>query len=67
MFIRLYLIKPMYKYQDPWGEYTLSEKQILDEYWNYWSGCMLKAHKSPEITEENCIEDFCIIHWAWKI
>jgi hypothetical protein len=45
----------------------ITEKDIYDTYYDYWSGEMLKAHKSPMITEENFLEDFCVVHWAWEI
>lgn len=43
-----------------------NEKQILDEYWDYWKERMEKKYgKDHElITKENCIEDWTIIHWA---
>jgi len=43
---------------------TLSEDQIIDEYWNYWSGQMKKVGKESEINRENCIYDYCVVHWA---
>ena len=59
------------------GEYypkweTLSDKQILDEYWEYWSGNMKRAYYEKRlhggglelITPEKCIEDWCIVHLA---
>ena len=59
------------------GEYypkweTLSDKQILDEYWEYWSGNMKRAYYDKRlhggglelITPEKCIEDWCIVHLA---
>jgi len=49
-------------------EYTsLTEQEILDEYWEYWVG---KQHevgiKEHLINRERCIEDFCVVHWAWE-
>jgi hypothetical protein len=47
---------------------TLTEDQIIDYYWEYWSGQMRKVGRSEDmITRENCIEDFVIIHWAWEV
>jgi hypothetical protein len=43
----------------------LTEKEILDYYWNYWSSAQWSAGVDPiDITPEDCIEDFCIVHWA---
>ena len=53
-------------YQDPNGEYCLTEKEVLDGYYSYWSGKMLEVHKSPMITERNCINDYMIVHWAFS-
>lgn len=46
----------------------MNEDEILDYYWNYWNEKMLKkyGHGHELITPQNCIEDFCIIHWAWE-
>lgn len=53
-----------------WSEYgprTLSEQQILDYYWNWWSTGMHNVNKPEElITPENCIDDWVVIHWAWE-
>lgn len=47
---------------------TKTEQQVLNMYWPYWSSAML-AHGglSPRITEQNCIEDFVIVNWAWEV
>lgn len=46
----------------------LSEQDILSRYWNHWSSLMTcKYGEGHElITEENCIEDFLVINWAWE-
>ena len=36
---------------------TLSEEEILREYFDYWSGKMKSVGKHDEITPENCIYD----------
>jgi hypothetical protein len=43
---------------------TLSEKEILNDYWNYWSNKMAELDQHHLITKENCIDDWCVIHWA---
>lgn len=43
---------------------TLSDKEILDEYWEYWSTQMKRVGKDYMISEERCIEDWCVVHWA---
>ena len=52
----------------PNGEVTkMSEVDILNTYWEYWSMQMEKVGKYEDINPKNCIEDFCVIHWAWEI
>lgn len=46
---------------------VISKDQILEEYWDYWCKQMLKVSRLPMITEENCVTDFCIIHWAYPV
>jgi hypothetical protein len=47
---------------------TMTEDQIIEFYWTYWSSQMRKVGRPEEmITRENCIEDFVIIHWAWEV
>ena len=48
-------------------EIAVSEKQILDVFFGYWSGMMKKVGREELISEENCIEDWVVINWAWEI
>ena len=43
---------------------TMSDQEILDYYWDYRSSKMLAEGPNDMCTFENCIDDFCIIHWA---
>ena len=44
---------------------TLSDTDILDQYFPYWMSKMIEAKRPDfEITPERCIEDWCIVHWA---
>jgi hypothetical protein len=45
----------------------LSEVEILEFYWDYWSKQMQKVNKYDQINPQNCIEDFCVVHWAWEV
>lgn len=47
-------------------EETLSEAMILQYYYPYWSEQMHKVGKQDMISEELCIEDWVIVHWAWE-
>ena len=44
---------------------TLSEQEIIDQYWVYWFTKMINNQQPiEELTTERCIEDWCIVHWA---
>jgi hypothetical protein len=43
---------------------VMSEKEILAEYYDYWCTRMREVGKEDEISEQKCIEDWCIVHWA---
>ena len=47
----------------------ITEEQILSEYWDYWSGQMIKKYGKDHhlITKQNCIEDWIIVNWAWEV
>ena len=42
----------------------MSDKEILDYYWDYWCKQMHKVGRGHLINEEDCIMDFATIHWA---
>lgn len=50
---------------------TLSEQEIIEQYYPYWSSRMIqkfgKEHFEATYSEKECIEDFCVIHWAWEV
>jgi hypothetical protein len=43
---------------------TWSEQQILKAYYPHWFHKMSEANLHSEISNENCIDDWCVIHWA---
>jgi len=47
----------------------VSETYILETYYPIWRKRMANkmGKDSKLITEENCIEDFCALHYAWEI
>ena len=47
-----------------WREVVISREQILKEFWPYWYSKMIKARLLKQIKTDNCIIDFCDIHWA---
>ena len=42
----------------------MTDKEILDFYWEYWCSQMHKVGRGHLINEEDCILDFAVIHWA---
>jgi hypothetical protein len=47
-------------------EETLSEAMILHYYFPHWSEQMHKIGKDDMISEELCLEDWVVVHWAWE-
>ncbi len=49
------------------GHYvTMTEREILRQYYEYWRAGMVRIGKLDDITPENCIQDWVVVHWAWK-
>lgn len=46
---------------------VLTEKEILDTYYEYWSKGMLGVGRILYVTEHNCIIDWTVIHWAYEL
>lgn len=53
-------------YEDPSGRYTLTDAEILERYWGWWSGQMAERHPGRPLTPEECIQDFVVVNWAWE-
>jgi hypothetical protein len=49
---------------------TMSEDEILAEYWDSWRSRMIvkfgEEHFNATYSRHECIEDWCVIHWAWS-
>jgi hypothetical protein len=43
---------------------VLSDKAVLDFYWEYWCSRMRAVGREAQISENNCILDWSAIHWA---
>jgi hypothetical protein len=46
---------------------VMTDKEILDYYWEYWSKQMHRVGKGHLINEEDCILDFAVVHWAVEL
>ena len=48
---------------------TMSEEEILNEYWDYWYGRMCNKFGKDVVDSKyssvDCIEDWVTAHWAW--
>jgi len=49
---------------------TLSEDEIIAQYYPYWSGRMIEKYGQEEFdkiwSKKECIEDWVVVHWAWE-
>lgn len=49
---------------------TLSEDEIIAQYYPYWSSRMIEKYGQKEFDEiwskKECIEDWVVVHWAWE-
>lgn len=45
---------------------TLTEDEIIDIYFLYWSCRMIDLGKEELISEKNCIDDFIVINGCWE-
>lgn len=47
---------------------TLTEEEILNEYWDYWYYRMCQKfgeeHVKKNYTKQDCIDDWVVVHWA---
>jgi hypothetical protein len=48
---------------------TLSDDEIIEQYWDYWSSRMIAKYGGEEFqkswcNKQDCIDDWVAIHWA---
>lgn len=50
---------------------TLSEDDILKEYYEYWYSRMCKKfgkeHTDSNYSKLDCIDDWVVVNWAWLV
>lgn len=48
---------------------VLSEMDIIRQYWKHWYSKMVEKFgpDHTDITVENCIEDWVVVHWAVEV
>jgi hypothetical protein len=57
----------VFEYMDQDGLQRLTEDEIIAQYYPWWSAQMCRVDKADKISHENCIYDFCVVHWARKV
>lgn len=49
---------------------TLSEREIIDSYYEFWYDAMCKKFGKEVVDrdycEQDCIADWAVSHWAWS-
>ena len=58
-------VKKYYRYEDQDGSHVISDFEIINTYYPYWSSLMVKAGRRPDW--ESCVEDWVVVHYAWPI
>jgi hypothetical protein len=56
-----------WRFNDQDGTHTISEEQIVRTYYPWWRDRMIARGFFDEISPEHCIEDWAIVHWAWRV
>lgn len=46
---------------------TMTEDDIMNDYYPRWVERMKSRNLDEQINEENCIKDFIEMHWAWEV
>lgn len=49
---------------------TLSEDEILNQFYTYWSSRMIKKFGQEAFdrdwSKQDCIDDWVVVNWAWE-
>ena len=50
---------------------TVSEEEIRKDYYPWWYEKMCKKYGKEHVDEtysfEECLDDWCTVHWAWLV
>ena len=57
----------MFKYEDQDGEHVITEEEIMRDFFPDWAKGMKERGKGDLVSKENCIQDYCVVHWAHEI
>jgi len=69
------MLKKRYCFDEYMGEDEPSKRvvvtggQILELYWEFWKEQMVNrfGEGSELINFKNCIDDYCVVNWAWEV
>lgn len=56
-----------FRYEDTGGVHEVEEKEIIKEYFPTWKQKMISIGKEDQVSYQNCVDDFCIIHYAHEV
>lgn len=48
-------------------EEVVTEREIIDSYFDYWSQQMVMSGKAHQVSYKNCIEYWVTINWAMEV
>jgi len=57
----------VFMYDEPSGRKTITATKIIEDNYQRWCEKMRKKGLEAQISEENCIQDFCVDNWAVEI
>jgi hypothetical protein len=47
--------------------HIMTDQDILDCYWEWWSAGMNKVGQPHRISQEECIQDYVVVYWAVEV
>lgn len=48
-------------------ERTITDEEILTQYYPWWHTEMVRIGKGHLVSNQNCVDDFCVVHWAYEV
>jgi hypothetical protein len=59
------ILKRVWNCCDPSGDYTITEEEIINRYYNKWKERISCPAKKEKYTYAECVLDFIAIYWAY--
>jgi len=57
----------VFRYQDQGGVHVITWGEIIEQYYPFWCAGMCSIGKQNQVSEQNCVDDFVVVHWAEEI